>query len=156
MYPNTLRIAAATVTVLLTITTADAAFNCGVTQMRHYGFRDNAFRLAKNWAKLLPHTSAHEGAIVVQYRKGRDSAGNPGGHVSRILQMRGSCEALVADEKGQYVRNICKALIAYVDPNGNAASPRVDTSVKHFSAKRKYRRAEQQQVFAPVDRLMIH
>lgn len=162
MYPNTLRIAAATIAVLMTVSTASAAFVCGAVQMRHYGIHDNNFRLAKNWARLLPHTTAHEGAVVVQARKGRDSAGNPGGHVSRIVAMRGNCRAIVADEKGQYERDICKALIAYVDPNGNATNPIAATSrpalatTRHLSAKRKYRQSSPHIEYVPVDRLMIH
>src|SRR4029077_6440169 len=61
---------------------------CGAVQMAHYGIRDNKFRLARHWA-TLPHTSAHAGAVVVQARQGQDSAGRAGGHVSRILSVRG-------------------------------------------------------------------
>lgn len=163
MYPSTLRIAAATIAVLTTVSTASAALICGAVQMRHFGIHDNNFRLAKNWARLLPHTTAHEGAVVVQYRKGRDSAGNPGGHVSRIERITGSCTAIVADEKGHYERDICKRLIAYVDPNGNATNPVASishptlASTRHFSAKSKrHRKVQAEPAFVPVDHLMIH
>ena len=157
MYPSTLRIAAASIAVILTVSTASAALVCGAVQMRHYGIQDKNFRLVKNWARLLPHTTAHEGAVVVQYCHGRDSAGNPGGHVSRIIAMRGNCTALVADEKGQYERDICKGLIAYVDPNGNSVA-RVEKTHQQYSAKRKHHRQVSQSapVFVPVDHLMIH
>ena len=123
--------------------------------MSHYGIRDPQFRLAKNWARLLPHTTAHAGAVVVQYRNGRDSAGNPGAHVSRIIAMRGNCHALVADEKGQYERDICKRLIAYVDANGNKVAK--DEAIHHqYSAKRKRRQEVVQSDYVPVDRLIIH
>ena len=105
----------------------NAAYICGATQMRHFGIHDSSFRLARNWAKLLPHTSAHVGAVVVQSRSGRDSAGHQGGHVSRIVALHGACSATVADEKGTYERDICSRLIAYVDPSGNpvaATEPR--------------------------------
>jgi len=36
--------------------------------------------------------------------------------------MTGTCTAVVSDEKGQYERNICKNLVAYVDPHGNGAT----------------------------------
>ena len=144
--------------VLVAVSTAaSAAYICGAVQMRHFGMHDKNFRLAKNWARLLPHTTAHEGAVVVQYRRGRDSAGNPGGHVSRIVSMRGSCRAIVADEKGQYERDICRALIAYVDPNGNAVAARETPTTRHFSAKsRKRHRQPVETAFVPPDRLTAH
>lgn len=145
--------------VLVGASTAEsAALVCGAVQMRYFGMHDKNFRLAKNWARLLPHTTAHEGAVVVQSRRGRDSAGNPGGHVSRIVSMRGSCRAIVADEKGQYERDICKRLIAYVDPNGDTATARETSVTRHFSAKRKHHRRRQtvSTAFVPPDRLMVH
>jgi hypothetical protein len=89
---------------------------CGAVQMAHFGIHDGRFRLARNWARLLPHTTAQIGAVVVQSRSGRDSAGHPGGHVSRILSLQGSCRAIVADSRGTYSRDICHNLIAYVRP----------------------------------------
>jgi hypothetical protein len=46
--------------------------------------------------------------------------GGPSGHVSRIVSVHGSCSATVADEKGQYERNICSRGAVFVDPNGSA------------------------------------
>ena len=88
---------------------------CGLTQRLHFGIHDANFNLALHWA-TLPHVSAAPGAVVVQRRAGHDSAGHPGGHVSRIVSMTGTCRAVVADEKGQYERDICSRLVAYVQP----------------------------------------
>lgn len=167
---NIYKLAAASLAItLIVLTPADAKRHrhrggglvCGAVQMSHFGIRDQNFRLAKHWA-TLPHTSAHEGAVVVQHREGRDSAGNPGGHVSRIVQMKGNCSALVADDKGTYVRDICSRLIAYVDANGNNVA-RADRRERHqFSARRHrhhhrvYANVSRQQEFVPVDRYMIH
>lgn len=91
---------------------------CGATQMAHYGITDPKYRRALAWPDM-PHVSAQPGAVVVQYRNGRDSAGHQGGHVSRIVEMKGQCRAIVADERGQYERDICSRLVAYVMPGGN-------------------------------------
>lgn len=131
-----------------------AKYDCGRVQRSHFGL-DSRFNLAKNWARLLPHTSAHIGAVVVQARRGRDSAGNPGGHVSRIVSMNGQCSATVSDEKGTYERDICKGLIAYVDPNGNGVM-RADNQTRSFHAKRNRRHARVEEPFIPPDRLTIH
>lgn len=112
-----------------------ARYDCGRVQRSHFGIADKALNLALMWARKFPHTSAREGVVVVQRRKGKDSSGRPGGHVSRIVRMTGTCSAIVADEKGQYERNICKSLVAYVDPNG---SPGINV------------------VGQPFDRLAIH
>lgn len=88
---------------------------CGAVQMAHYGIHNARYRLAKAWLDFQ-HTSAQPGAVVVQTRKGRDSAGNPGAHVARIVQNTGHCRAIVSDEKGTYERDICKGLLAYVQP----------------------------------------
>lgn len=165
MNTNTLRIAAASIAVLLSTGIASAALICGAVQMRHFGIHDQNFRLAKHWARALPHTSAHPGAVVVQSRRGRDSAGNPGGHVSRIISMTGHCRAIVADSRGQYERDICSRLIAYVDPNGNQVTHKAEperrvAEHRQFSAKRYARKnvrgRTQVASFIPVDRLTIH
>lgn len=74
--------------------------------------------VAKDFARKYPHTYARVGAVVVQHRKGRDASGRPGGHVSRIVTLLGPCRAIVNDNAGTYERDICKGLIAYVDPRG--------------------------------------
>ncbi len=102
----------------LTITTVEArGFICGATQMAHYGITDPKYRLALNWSGMQ-HVSAQPGAVVVQRRNGRALGGGPGGHVSRIVEMKGQCRAIVADDRGQYERDICSRLVAYVMPGG--------------------------------------
>ena len=90
------------------------AFNCGRTQAAHFGL-GAAFNLALHWA-VLPHTSAHPGAVVVQRRAGRALGGGPGGHVSRIVSVQSHCRAIVTDNVGTYSRDICRNLVAYVSP----------------------------------------
>ncbi len=90
---------------------------CGLTQMLHFHIKDNNFRLALHWA-TFPHTSPAPEMVVVQRRNGHDSAGHPGGHVSRIVEVKSSCRAVVADDKGRYERDICKRLVAIVNPRG--------------------------------------
>jgi hypothetical protein len=91
-------------------------FTCGVTMMRITGQRDPRLALARSWLKF-PRTSAGPGAIVVQSRPGRALGGGPGGHVSKILELRGSCRALVRDNRGTYERDICRRLLGYVRPH---------------------------------------
>jgi hypothetical protein len=88
---------------------------CGITQARYFGLRDPDFALALHWA-TLPHTDPHPGAVVVQRRAGRAEGGSPGGHVSRIVEVTGRCRAIVTDDRGTYSRDICRALVAYVQP----------------------------------------
>jgi len=89
-------------------TTADArGFICGATQMAHYGITNPAYKMAQRW-RDFQHVSAQPGAVVVQDRKGRASDGkSKGGHVSRIVSVIDNCHAIVADERGQYKREIC-------------------------------------------------
>ena len=95
-------------------TPALARFDCGRVQAHHFGL-GRAFYLALHWA-TLPHTNAHVGAVVVQRRHGHALGGGPGGHVSRIVSVTGTCSAVVTDEKGTYQRDICKRLVAIVEP----------------------------------------
>lgn len=88
-------------------------FVCGATQRAYFGVGSN---LALDWARDFPHVQAQAGAVVVQRRNGRALGGGPGGHVSRIVQLTGQCRAIVADEKGEYERDICSRLVAYVMP----------------------------------------
>jgi hypothetical protein len=90
------------------------SFNCGRTQAAHFGLGPT-FALALHWA-VLPHTSAHPGAVVVQRRAGRALGGGPGGHVSRIVSVQSYCRAIVTDNVGTYSRDICHNLVAYVQP----------------------------------------
>jgi len=170
MNKKSLRIAVASITVIAFTGVASAALICGAVQMHHFGIHDQNFRLAKHWA-TLPHTVPHVGAVVVQSRRGKDSAGHPGGHVSRIVAMKGNCRAIVADDRGQHERDICSRLIAYVDPNGNRAMAKSDLGggtggskiriarhqTRTMSAKRhRYAKRSVQTAFVPVDRLTIH
>ena len=100
--------------LLATVASADARFDCGRVQRAYFGLPQK-YNLALNWAGL-PHTYAGPGAVVVQRRKGRALGGGPGGHVSRIERMVDNCHAIVTDEKGTYTRDICKNLVAYVNP----------------------------------------
>lgn len=95
-----------------------AHYICGVTQARFFGLPESKFALALNWA-TLPPTDAHAGAVVVQRRAGHALGGGPGGHVSRIVQVTGQCRAVVTDESGTYSRDICRNLVAYVQPTGS-------------------------------------
>ena len=103
-------------------TTADArprsrGLICGAVQMAHFGITNSKYRLAKAWTDFR-RVSAQVGAVVVSYRSGKDSAGNPGGHVARIVALTNDpCKAVVADPRGQYQRNICKNQIAIVMPD---------------------------------------
>lgn len=95
-----------------------ASYTCGRymrTQFPHLPAGIN-FDLALKWAEALPHTLARPGAVVVQTRAGRAKGGGPGGHVSKILELRGHCRALVRDNRGAYERDICRRLVAYVQP----------------------------------------
>jgi len=92
-----------------------AHYICGVTQARFFGLPESQFALALNWASL-PHTDAHAGAVVVQRRSGHALGGGPGGHVSRIVEVTGQCRAVVTDNTGTYSRDICRNLVAYVQP----------------------------------------
>ena len=94
---------------------------CGLTQRLHFGITNTRYNLARAWLDF-PRTTAHPDAVVVQARAGKDSAGKPGGHVSRIVRNTGHCTAVVADEKGTYERNICANLLAYVQPRGGAVT----------------------------------
>lgn len=116
----------------LTISTSDArGFICGATQARYFGTGSN---LALQWAKDFPHTSTPAvDVVVVQTRKGRALGGGPGGHVSRIVQPISECRAIVADENGQYERDICKNRVALVVPRMAALTdmPRAKNRSKH-------------------------
>jgi hypothetical protein len=112
---------AATIMLMLLPMSAQASqrrhygYICGATQADYFHLPRSKYALALNWA-ALPHTHPHPGAVVVQRRAGRALGGGPGGHVSRIVQNISQCVAIVADEKGTYKRDICKNLVAYVQP----------------------------------------
>ena len=102
--------------VALTLPVEAASYNCGRYLKGVYGYVDRALDLSLNWARRFPHTSARPGAVVVQRRKGRALGGGPGGHVAKILEIKQPCRAVVQDNRGRYERDICKNLVAYVQP----------------------------------------
>lgn len=108
----------AAILLVTTASVANARFDCGRVQRAYFGLPEK-FNLALNWA-TLPHTTPHPGAVVVQRRKGRALGGGPGGHVARIESVVDACHAVVTDEKGTYTRDICKNLVAYVNPRAGA------------------------------------
>lgn len=89
--------------------------NCGRYMSQLLGVESTP--LARDYARKFTHVAAGPGAVVVQSRRGMDSSGrHRGGHVSRIVSMISNCRAVVEDNRGTYERNICKNLIAYVQP----------------------------------------
>lgn len=108
----------AAILLATTATVANARFDCGRVARAYYGLPQK-YNLALNWAGL-PHTTPHPDAVVVQRRHGRALGGGPGGHVSRIINVVDNCHAVVADEKGTYTRDICKNLVAYVNPRAGS------------------------------------
>ena len=105
----------------MTVYSNAASFNCGRFMSRHTGTPMTP--LALDWARKFPHTSKSVGAVVVQRRKGMDSSGkHQGGHVSIIVELLSDCRAIVRDNSGQYEREICRNLVAYVSPNKKATS----------------------------------
>jgi len=89
---------------------------CGSTQAAHFGLprfvRGHNLWQAREWTRAFPHVSAQAGVVMYQH------GGGPTGHVSRIVEVRGQCRALVADERGQYERDTCSRGAVFVQPNG--------------------------------------
>lgn len=83
---------------------------CGWYMGRLTGHTDRSLWLAQNWARKFPRTSASPGAVVVWTRGGSK------GHVAKIVSMQGRCRAVVHDNGGTYTRDICRRVIAYVQP----------------------------------------
>ena len=83
---------------------------CGWYMGRLTGHSDRSLWLAQNWARRFPRTSARPGAVVVYSRGGNK------GHVSKIVELRSRCRAVVHDNAGTYERDICHRVIAYVQP----------------------------------------
>jgi len=83
---------------------------CGWYMGKITGHRDRSLWLAQNWARKFPRTSARPGAVVVWTRGGNK------GHVAKIVSMQGRCRAVVHDNIGTYSRDICRRVIAYVQP----------------------------------------
>lgn len=83
---------------------------CGWYMGKLTGHRDRSLWLAQNWARRFPKTSARPGAVVVWTRGGNS------GHVAKIVSMQGRCRAVVHDNAGTYSRDICRRVIAYVQP----------------------------------------
>ena len=83
---------------------------CGWYMGKITGHRDRSLWLAQHWARRFPRTSARPGAVVVWTRGGSK------GHVAKIVSMRSRCRAVVHDNIGTYERDICRRVIAYVQP----------------------------------------
>lgn len=83
---------------------------CGWYLGRLTGHTDRSLWVAQNWARKFPRIQARPGAVVVWTRGGGK------GHVAKIQEMRGSCRAVVQDNAGTYERDICRSVIAYVQP----------------------------------------
>ncbi len=141
-------IALALILAALSVTSVEArGFRCGATQMAHYGITNPKYRMALAWNDMQ-HVSAQPGAVVVQTRSGRALGGGPGGHVSRIVEMKGHCRAVVADDRGQYERDICSRLVAYVMPGGSSVAALTDMP----RAKHKSKHAGRIQLASAPDR----
>lgn len=100
---------------------ASAAFTCGIYMCNLFGVKcvtkERNLKLALEWARAFPRvSSAHPGAVVVSTRTGPALGGGRGGHVARIEKVLGPCAAVVRDNRGIYKRNICKRLVAIVQP----------------------------------------
>ena len=83
---------------------------CGWYMGKVTGHTDRSLWLAQNWARRFPRTAARPGAVVVWSRGGKK------GHVAKIVSMQGRCRAVVHDNAGTYSRDICRRVIAYVQP----------------------------------------
>lgn len=86
---------------------------CGSTQTRHFGlprnFNGHNLWQAIEWPRAFGRTSPRVGVVVYQH------GGGPTGHVSRITQLIDRCTAMVADDAGNYVRNICSRGAIFLD-----------------------------------------
>ena len=88
---------------------------CGSTQARYFGLPRvvNGHNLwqAIEWVHAFPHTTPRAGVVMYQH------GGGPTGHVSRLVSNPVGCTATVADERGQYERNICSRGARFVAVN---------------------------------------
>jgi hypothetical protein len=145
---TTKTIASVGLALILTVTSAEAAFNCGRVQRAHYGITDPAYNMAQRW-RGFQHVSAQPGAVVVQDRKGKASDGkSKGGHVARIVSVIDNCHAIVADERGQYKREICGGNAAYVMPTGGTVAALTDMP----RARHRHKHAGRVQLASHTDR----
>lgn len=83
---------------------------CGWYMGKITGHHDRSLWLAQNWARRFPRGPAAPGKIVVWRTRGIH------GHVAKIVSMQGNCRAVVHDNAGTYSRDICRGVIAYVQP----------------------------------------
>jgi hypothetical protein len=118
-----MRLATSTaIALLLSVTTADAAsFNCGRFMCKTFGIKNcGSLALALEWPKKFTRVShPAPGLVVVQRRNGRALGGGPGGHVAKIVSLTDNpCRAVVRDNRGQYLRDICKNRVAFVSVGG--------------------------------------
>ena len=86
---------------------------CGHVQASHFGlprnFNGHNLWRAVEWVHAFPHTVPRAGVVMYQH------GGGPSGHVSRLVSDPVGCTATVADETGQYKRNICSRGATFVE-----------------------------------------
>ncbi len=90
---------------------------CGVTAARLHGlplnYKGHNLKQAHGYVEAFPRSSSPApGNIVYQH------GGGPTGHVSTIKQVLSRCEAVVADDRGTYQRNICSRGAIILAVNG--------------------------------------
>jgi hypothetical protein len=142
-------------TLLLVVVAATAAearprlgLICGFHLRQVYGIADTAFNRAREWLRF-PRAPVAPGMVVVSARKGRDSAGNPGGHVVKILHPISECVAVINDSAGTYKRDICRGRLAVVDPS---AGPRASAGHVRVARVQHGRRAGKAPVYSDAPR----
>ena len=99
---------------------------CGTTQANYFGlpwvYKGFNLKRAIEWTRAFPRTTPHAGAVG--YQRG----GGPSGHVFRVVSYSGGCTATVADDAGQYERNICSRGARFMDVRGGAAYSQLSSS----------------------------
>jgi hypothetical protein len=103
-----------------------ASYDCGRAMCRLFGIskaecEKRGLTLALRWPHEFQRVSAPApGVVVAQYRKGKNSAGGPGGHVAKIVSLTDNpCRAVVIDNRRKpYLRDICSRRVALVSPQG--------------------------------------
>lgn len=86
---------------------------CGCGLRKYLGLNDVRLNLASAWAKIFPHTSAHNGAVAV--RRG-------GGHVMQLIRQVAGDVWLVRDYNGgrglSYIHARSVRGYTFVNPQG--------------------------------------
>lgn len=120
---------------------------CGTTQANHFNlpwtYKGFNLKRAIEWTRAFPKTEPRAG--VVGYQRG----GGPSGHVFRVVSYSGNCIATVADETGQYERNICGRGARFMDVSGRGT---IEASASSARGKRGRTRTAHAETVVP-DRL---